>query len=63
MCFELSQLLLTREYIRAEEKFKERNAVERAVKTEIEAKSRVKKGVGNLGWFMSKDTNPSILTT
>ena len=42
--------------------FRERNTVEWAVKTEIDAKSEIKR-VGKLGWFMSRDTNRNIPTT
>ena len=42
----------------------ERNTVERAVKKETDAKGRIKKkGVSELYWFMSKDTNRDIPTT
>ena len=41
--------------------------MERAVQTEIDAKSRMKKilkkGVGKLGWFILKDRNLNIPTT
>ena len=37
----------------------EQSTVERAVKTKIDAKSKLK-GVGKLGWFTSKDINRHV---
>ena len=54
----------TRDYVRDEGEFKEWNTVERAVKREMNSKrKKKKKGVGKLGWYMSKDTSPDIPTT
>ena len=39
--------------------FIERSTVERAIQTEIDAKSRLKKRVSKLSQFLSKDTNCS----
>ena len=34
--------------------FMERSTVERAIKTEIDTRTEAKKGVGKLGWYMSR---------